>query len=135
MRVTPESTLEKATDSQTCCTSEWEAAYLRFETPEEEIRKFVSRNYWEVHASFLVDAGEYAGKWFNPKHTPNADDKEIKEDRVWNLAEAQAIAQAVKNQTATVTEESKPSSKGSPGLFGNATNAEIFIDNVTVTPN
>jgi DNA topoisomerase-3 len=84
---------------------------------EEVIRQFVSRDYWEIHASFAAQAGAYAGKWFNPKHTPNADDKEIKEDRVWNLADAQAIAQAVKNQTATVTEESKPSSKGSPGLF------------------
>ena len=84
---------------------------------EEVIRQFVSRDFWEIHASFAAQAGAYAGKWFNPKHTPNADDKEIKEDRIWNLADAQAIAQAVKNQTATVTEESKPSSKGSPGLF------------------
>ena len=84
---------------------------------EELIRKFISRDYWEIHAGFAAQAGAYAGKWFNPAHKANADDKEIKEDRVWSLAEAQAIAQAVQNQTATVTEESKPSSKGSPGLF------------------
>ena len=84
---------------------------------EELIRKFISRDYWEIHASFAAQAGAYAGKWFNPAHKATADDKEIKEDRVWSLAEAQAIAQAVQNQTATVTEESKPSSKGSPGLF------------------
>ncbi|HEX6156268.1 MAG TPA: DNA topoisomerase, partial [Burkholderiales bacterium] len=30
---------------------------------EEQIRKFISRDYWEVHASFLADAGEYPGKW------------------------------------------------------------------------
>ncbi|MFM7697092.1 MAG: DNA topoisomerase III [Limnohabitans sp.] len=84
---------------------------------EEVIRRFVSRDYWEIHASFAAQAGAYAGKWFNPKHTPNADDKEIKEDRGWSLKQAQAIADAVKNQTASVTEESKPSSKGSPGLF------------------
>ena len=84
---------------------------------EELIRKFISRDYWEIHASFAAQAGAYAGKWFNPAHKANADDKEIKEDRVWSLAEAQAIAQAVQHQIATVTEESKPSSKGSPGLF------------------
>ncbi|MBM4003359.1 MAG: serine/threonine protein kinase [Planctomycetes bacterium] len=28
-----------------------------------------------------------------------------------------------------------PNTQGSPGLFGNSTNAEVFIDNVTVTPN
>ncbi|MEY3518485.1 MAG: hypothetical protein RLZ89_1345, partial [Pseudomonadota bacterium] len=84
---------------------------------EELIRKFVSRDYWEIHASFAAQAGAYPGKWFNPAHKAHADDKEIKEDRVWTLAEAQAIADAVRNQTANVTEESKPSSKGSPGLF------------------
>jgi DNA topoisomerase III len=84
---------------------------------EELIRKFISRDYWEIHASFAAQAGAYAGKWFNPAHKATSDDKEIKEDRVWSLAEAQAIAQAVQHQTATVTEESKPSSKGSPGLF------------------
>ncbi len=32
----------------------------------KKIRKFVSsRDYWEVHGSFLA-AGEYPGKWFNP---------------------------------------------------------------------
>jgi len=84
---------------------------------EELIRKFISRDYWEIHAQFGAAAGLYAGKWFNPAHKANADDKEIKEDRVWTLAEANAIAEAVRNQTASVTEESKPSSKGSPGLF------------------
>ncbi|MEY3486939.1 MAG: hypothetical protein RL075_944 [Pseudomonadota bacterium] len=33
---------------------------------EEKIRKFVSRNYWEVHASFAAEAGDYPGKWFDP---------------------------------------------------------------------
>ena len=33
---------------------------------EEKIRKFVSRDYWEVHGSFLAEAGEYPGKWFDP---------------------------------------------------------------------
>jgi hypothetical protein len=28
-----------------------------------------------------------------------------------------------------------PNRQGSPGLFGNSTNAEVFIDNVVVTPN
>ena len=84
---------------------------------EELIRKFVSRDYWEIHASFAAQPGSYAGKWFNPQHKKDSDDAEIKEDRVWTLAEAQAIADAVRKQTASVTEESKPSSKGSPGLF------------------
>ena len=31
--------------------------------------------------------------------------------------------------------DTRPNKTGSPGLFGNATNAEVLIDNVTVTPN
>lgn len=33
----------KIDEQLTCCDKEWEAAYLRFETPEEEIRKFIER--------------------------------------------------------------------------------------------
>ncbi|MDT7524099.1 DNA topoisomerase III [Rhodoferax sp. TBRC 17198] len=84
---------------------------------EELIRKFVSRDYWEIHATFAAQAGEYAGKWFNPAHKKEADDAEKKADRVWTQAEAKAIADAVRGQPATVTEESKPTTQASPLLF------------------
>src|SRR5215213_967561 len=32
---------------------------------EEQIRRHVSRDYWEVRATFAVGAGEYEGKWFD----------------------------------------------------------------------
>ncbi len=83
---------------------------------EEQIRKFISRDYWEIHADFAVEAGEYPAKWFNPEHKKDAD-AEKKADRVWSEAEALAIAHAVRHKTATVTEESKPTTKASPGLF------------------
>ena len=84
---------------------------------EEQIRKFISRDYWEIHASFGAQAGEYAAKWFNPAHKKDADDAEKKADRVWTQREAQAIADAVRGQQATVTEESKPTTQASPLLF------------------
>ncbi len=84
---------------------------------EEQIRKFVSRDYWEVHASFGAQAGEYPGKWFDPKWKKTEDDAEKKADRVWSEKEAKAIADAVRGQTATVSEESKPSTQASPMLF------------------
>ena len=84
---------------------------------EEQIRRFVSRDYWEVLASFSAQAGEYSGKWVNPAHKKDPNDAEKKADRLWSLAEAQAIVDAVQGQVATVTEESKPSNKSSPGLF------------------
>lgn len=84
---------------------------------EEQIRKFISRDYWEVHATFGAKAGEYAGKWFDPKWKKNEDDAEKKADRVWSEKEAQTIADAVRGQSAAVTEESKPSTQASPMLF------------------
>jgi len=84
---------------------------------EEQIRKFISRDYWEIHASFGAQAGAYAAKWFDPKHKKDADDAEKKADRVWTQREAQAIADAVRGQQATVSEESKPTTQASPLLF------------------
>ncbi len=90
---------------------------------EEKIRKFVSRDYWEVHANFQAQAGEYAGKWFDPawkKPQPKdgeEPDNEQRADRVWNELQARTIADAVRGQQATVTEESKPSTQASPALF------------------
>ena len=83
---------------------------------EEKIRKFVSRDYWEIHATFGAEAGEYPAKWFDPKWK-KGEDAEAKADRVWSSAEAQAIANAVRGQQATVTEESKPTTQASPLLF------------------
>ncbi len=84
---------------------------------EEQIRKFVSRDYWEVHAMFGAQAGDYPAKWFDPKWKKTEDDAEKKADRVWSEQEARAIADAVRGQTATVSEESRPSTQASPMLF------------------
>jgi DNA topoisomerase-3 len=94
---------------------------------EEQIRKFISRDYWEIHASFAAQAGDYPAKWFDPKHKRDAGtgegpgavapDAEKKADRVWSEREAQAIVDAVRGQSASVTEESKPTTQASPLLF------------------
>ncbi len=83
---------------------------------EEKIRKFVSRDYWEIHATFGAEAGEYPAKWFDPKWK-KGEDVEARADRVWSAAEAQSIANAVRGKQATVTEESKPTTQASPLLF------------------
>jgi hypothetical protein len=57
---------------------------------EEKIRKFVSRDYWEIHGAFQAEAGQYPGKWFDAsfkKPPPGPDgvaDPEIRADRVWS---------------------------------------------------
>src|ERR1700761_7934543 len=90
---------------------------------EEKIRKFVSRDYWEIHGSFVAEAGTYPGKWFDPnwkKPPPGPDglpDPELRADRVWNEREAREIADAARGRPATVTEESKPTTRASPLLF------------------
>jgi len=94
---------------------------------EEQIRKFISRDYFEVHAVFGASAGEYNGKWFDPAWKKaaanlaagNAEepDAELKADRLWSEREARAIADAVRGQKASVTEESKPTTQASPLLF------------------
>lgn len=84
---------------------------------EEKIRKHVSRDYWELKATFAAQAGEYEGKWFDPKWKKNPDDPEQRADRLWTEADAQAIAQACRGQPASVTEESKPSTQSAPGLY------------------
>ncbi len=83
---------------------------------EEKIRKHVARDYWEVRASFDAEAGQYEGKWFDPAFK-KGDDPEARADRVWDKARAEAIAKAALGQPATVTEESKPSTQASPGLY------------------
>ena len=84
---------------------------------EEAIRRFVSRDYWEVHAEFGAKAGSYSGRWFNPQFKKDEDDAEKRDSRVWTAAEAEAIVQACANQAGSVTEESKPSKQQSPALF------------------
>ncbi|WP_313070797.1 DNA topoisomerase III [Melaminivora sp.] len=84
---------------------------------EEKIRKFVARDYWEIHAAFDVEAGQYPGKWFNPHWKKNPDDPEARADRLWSREQAQAIADAVRGRPARVSEEAKPVTQASPLLF------------------
>jgi DNA topoisomerase-3 len=84
---------------------------------EEKIRRHVSRDYWEIKATFAAQAGEYDGKWFDPKWKKNPDDPELRADRLWNEADAKAIADASRGQPASVTEESKPSTQSAPQLY------------------
>jgi DNA topoisomerase-3 len=87
---------------------------------EEQIRTFVSRDYWEVHASFDVAAGSYSAKWIDTafkKGGADGLDEHARADRTWDAASAKAIADAVRGQTGTVSEQSKPTTQASPLLF------------------
>jgi DNA topoisomerase III len=87
---------------------------------EEKIRAFRARDYWEIHATFGAQAGEYPGKWFDPafkKPTGDLADAELKADRLWTERDALAVAEAVRGRPSTVTEESKPTTQACGLLY------------------
>ncbi|CPK27397.1 DNA topoisomerase III [Bordetella pertussis] len=84
---------------------------------ENRIRSFVSRDYWEVHATFGAAAGLYEGRWIDPAFRKDERDPEKRESRLWSLAAAQSVVAACRAQSGSVTEESKPSTQMSPALY------------------
>jgi len=84
---------------------------------EEQIRKFVARDYWEVRATFACAAGTYEGRWFDPAFKRSEEDPEARAERLWDGQRAHQIVADCAGRPGTVSEESKPSSQLSPLLF------------------
>lgn len=84
---------------------------------EHEIRRHVARDYWEVEATFAAQAGHYTGKWFDPHWKKDPEDADKRANRIWDAAQAQAIAEAVRGQDCRVEETSKPRSESAKPLF------------------
>jgi DNA topoisomerase III len=86
---------------------------------EEKIRKFVSREYWEIIATFDAKAGTYSGRWFDEGFSREKKDadSDLKAERVWDKAQAEAIQAKCLGQQGIVTEESKPTTQASPLLY------------------
>jgi DNA topoisomerase-3 len=84
---------------------------------EERIRKFVSRDYWEVRAQFVAAAGLYEGRWFDPKHKKDENDAEKRDSRLWSKTAADSIVIACREKPGKVTEESRPSTQLSGLLY------------------
>jgi DNA topoisomerase III len=83
---------------------------------EERIRAFTARDYWEVQARFGAKAGEYPGRWLDPKFKKD-DDAERKAERLWSADAAEAIVAACRGKTGVASEETKPSTQLSPLLY------------------
>jgi DNA topoisomerase III len=86
---------------------------------EEKIKKFVSKDYWEIHGTFAAQAGEYGGRWFdeNFQRSKDGETPELKAERVWSVDQAEAIKAKCKGKPGVVTEESKPTTQLSPLLY------------------
>lgn len=84
---------------------------------ESKIREFVSRDFWEVRATFVAAAGLYEGKWFDPDFKKDPHDAEKRDTRLWSETAAKTVVAACRAQNGEVSEESKPSTQLSPQLF------------------
>ncbi|MFZ6712704.1 DNA topoisomerase III [Undibacterium sp. TC9W] len=84
---------------------------------EEKIKKFVSRDYWEVKAEFVCAAGIYEGRWQDHQFKKDEHDPEKRAERLWSKAAAESIVAACRNRQGNVTEESKPATQIAPPLF------------------
>ncbi len=87
---------------------------------EHQIRAFLSKDFWEVHATFGAKAGEYEGRWLDEEL---ADQKaaergtEQKPERLWDKKRAEEIVRECGGQTGEVHDEKKPSRQLSPLLY------------------
>ena len=84
---------------------------------DERIRNFVPRDYFEVKASFQAQAGAYEGRWFVPGFKKDEQDPELRAERLWDRATAEAVVAACRGGKASVTDESRPTTQLSPALF------------------
>jgi DNA topoisomerase-3 len=82
---------------------------------EEKIRKFVSRDYWEVHAAFDAQAGS---TWASGS-TPVEEERRRRSQAptACGTSRGRGHRRRRAGQAATVTEESKPTTQASPLLF------------------
>ncbi len=83
---------------------------------EERIRSFLPRDYWEIHATFAAEAGEYAGRWIE-QNFKKTDDGEAKPERLWDAKRAAAIRERCAGKPGFATEEAKAASQLSPLLY------------------
>ena len=84
---------------------------------EKEIDEFVSEDYFEVHGTFGVNAGDYLGRWFDESFKKSEDKPHGRAERLWEKADAEAIVERCQGKTATVEEKKKPSKQIAPQLY------------------
>ncbi len=93
-----------------------------------QIRSWTAR--LELRFAKTIDFSWTADTWYTMKfQSETKDGKVTLRGKVWKRGEAEP-----KEWQIEATDET-PNLQGSPGLFGNATDAEFFIDNVQVTAN
>ena len=88
---------------------------------------------WQAHdkRSFVAQKFKLEPDvWYTLKlRAENADGKAVLRGKVWKRGEKEPAEWKLE------LVDPQPNTVGSPGLYGDATNAEIFIDNIAVTAN
>ncbi|PTX99983.1 DNA topoisomerase III [Verrucomicrobia bacterium LW23] len=102
---------------------------------DAKIKAFKPRDYWELHATFGCEAGEYPGRWIDEKfrkHDAKAapgtvypggdkagvvEDEDRRAERFWDVNRAEDILRKCTGKPGIVTEEKKPSSQLSGLLY------------------
>lgn len=86
---------------------------------EEKIKRFIVKDYWEIHGTFGAQAGEYVGRWFDESFhkSKEVEAVDLKAERVWDQAKADAIQAKCTGQPGIVTEETKPTTSLPPLLY------------------
>lgn len=83
---------------------------------EQRIRNFQPRTFYEVHATFAVEAGAYAGRWFDEAFQKGAEE-DARPERLWDREKAEAIVARCLGRPGQISEEKKPGSQIAPQLY------------------
>ncbi|MFP6872551.1 MAG: DNA topoisomerase [Verrucomicrobiales bacterium] len=84
---------------------------------EKKIRSFEKIPYFEVHANFKVQAGEYTGRWFREDFKKDQTNEQARAERIWERGEADAIRTRCEGRTGLVEEIKKPAKQAPPQLY------------------
>lgn len=84
---------------------------------EIEVLEHRAMPYWKVNAKFSATDHEYEGIWFDPAFKNKDNDRDLKEDRIFDEERALRIQAAVAGQAGTAREVRKPSPRKPPLLF------------------
>lgn len=95
---------------------------------ELQIRSWVSR--LDLRFAKTIPFPWKPDVWYTLKfQSENKDGKAILRGKAWVRGEAEP------NEWTIEAADETPNTEGSPGLFGNATDAEVFVDNVKISAN
>ncbi len=84
---------------------------------EKEIQEFEPEDYFEVHGTFGVRAGDYLGKWIDPDFKRDPAKPHGRAERIWDKSVADAIKGRCEGKTGRIEETKKPSTQIAPQLY------------------